>query len=192
MIRLCSRDRRSEEARAGGIDCGKPTGHRLRGMYRFPEMEEIERPHAIMPLDFPTCPIVELREIPVLLAALRKVRDMPDLCFAMRRDMPTHANGLASPWALVLDCPSIGCAKSLLIGHTRPCHKRRELDPSHRRKGGGNELARGAHSLGRRPISVSQGHASALKPPSGSTLPVTDGYRDSTAPRAMPDHLAAK
>ncbi len=51
-------------------------------MYRFPEMEEIERAYAIMPLDFPYVPgLLSFREIPVLLAALRKVRDMPDLLF---------------------------------------------------------------------------------------------------------------
>src|ERR1700757_814802 len=49
-------------------------------MYRFPEMEEFERVYAILPLEFPYVPgLLSFREIPVLLAALRKLREMPDL-----------------------------------------------------------------------------------------------------------------
>src|SRR5258708_25593707 len=87
-------------------------------MYRFPEMEEIERAYAIMPLDFPYVPgLLSFREIPVLLAALRKVRDMPALLFSdTHRYAHPRRMGLASHLGVVLDCPSIGCAKSLLIG----------------------------------------------------------------------------
>src|SRR5258708_25654698 len=51
-------------------------------MYRFPEMEELERSYAIRPLEFPYVPgLLSFREIPVLLAALRKLQAMPDLLF---------------------------------------------------------------------------------------------------------------
>src|ERR1700757_1730521 len=42
-------------------------------IYRFPEMEEVERAYAILPLEFPYVPgLLSFREIPVLLAALRQ------------------------------------------------------------------------------------------------------------------------
>src|SRR5882762_2805297 len=80
----------------------KPTSHwnRLREanraigcvvMYRFPGMEELERAYAILPLEFPYVPgLLSFREIPVLLAALRKLHTMPDLLFC-------DAHGYAHP-----------------------------------------------------------------------------------------------
>ena len=91
-------------------------------MYRFPEMQEIERAHAIAPLEFPYVPgLLSFREIPVLLEALRKLPTMPDLLFC---DGQGYAHprrfGLASHLGVVLDRPSIGCAKSILIGAHKP------------------------------------------------------------------------
>jgi Deoxyinosine 3''endonuclease (endonuclease V) len=60
---------------------------------------------------------LSFREIPALLAALAKLRQVPDLLFC---DGQGYAHprrmGLASHLGIVLDLPSIGCAKSLLIG----------------------------------------------------------------------------
>jgi deoxyribonuclease V len=87
-------------------------------MYRFPKMEEIERAYAVLPLEFPYVPgLLSFREIPVLLAALRKLRTTPDLLFC---DAQGYAHpllmGLASLLGVILVLPTIGCAKSLLIG----------------------------------------------------------------------------
>src|SRR5262252_6288495 len=87
-------------------------------VFRFPQMMEIERAHAVLPLRFPYVPgFLSFREIPVLLAALKKLKSMPDLLFC---DGQGYAHprrmGLASHLGIVLDRPTIGCAKSLLIG----------------------------------------------------------------------------
>jgi len=51
-------------------------------VFRFPEMEEIERAHASCRLRFPYVPgYLSFREIPVLVAALKKLKRMPDLLF---------------------------------------------------------------------------------------------------------------
>src|SRR5271169_1637539 len=51
-------------------------------VYRYPEMEEIGRSVAVLPLRFPYVPgLLSFREIPVLLAALAKLDVLPDLLF---------------------------------------------------------------------------------------------------------------
>src|SRR5882762_9943108 len=86
--------------------------------FRFPERVEIERAHAVLPLRFPYVPgLLSFREIPVLLAALAKLKRMPDLLFC---DGQGYAHprrmGLATHLGILLDRPTIGYAKSLLIG----------------------------------------------------------------------------
>lgn len=86
--------------------------------YRFPEMAEIERQFAIVALEFPYIPgLLSFREIPALLAVVEKLKTAPDLLFC---DGQGYAHprrlGLASHLGVLLDKPSIGCAKSILIG----------------------------------------------------------------------------
>jgi deoxyribonuclease V len=51
-------------------------------VYRYPEMEEIGRSVAVLPLTFPYVPgLLSFREIPVLLTALGKLDALPDLLF---------------------------------------------------------------------------------------------------------------
>lgn len=67
---------------------------------------------------FPYVPgLLSFREIPVLLPAFARLRSVPDLLVV---DGQGYAHprriGLASHLGLILDLPSIGCAKSRLIG----------------------------------------------------------------------------
>ena len=87
-------------------------------VYRFPEMEEVERASSIQPLRFPYVPgLLSFREIPALLAAFELLRTSPDLIFC---DGQGYAHprrfGLASHLGVVLDVPTIGVAKSILSG----------------------------------------------------------------------------
>src|SRR5262249_24496462 len=86
--------------------------------YKFPEMEELERAYAVRRLEFPYVPgLLSFREIPVFLPALGKLTTQPDLLFC---DGQGYAHprrlGLAAHLGVALDRPSIGCAKSILIG----------------------------------------------------------------------------
>jgi deoxyribonuclease V len=60
---------------------------------------------------------LSFREAPAVLAAFRQVRTRPDvvLCDGQGRAHPRRF-GLASHVGLALDVPTIGCAKSLLVG----------------------------------------------------------------------------
>jgi deoxyribonuclease V len=164
-------------------------------LFQFPEMEEIAREFAIVPLEFPYVPgLLSFREIPALLAALKKLKRMPDLLFCDGQGIAHPRRlGLASHLGVLLDKPSIGCAKSLLIG-THGALKAKA--------GGWTELIDekaederiGAVLRTRdgvRPIYVSQGNRVSLETALRLTLQVTDGFRIPRPTRAA-DHFAGE
>lgn len=81
---------------------------------------------------FPYVPgYLAFRELPPLLAAFARLRVTPDLvvCDAHGRAHPRRF-GLASFLGVALDLPSIGCAKSVLIGeHVPPTRERGAFTP---------------------------------------------------------------
>ena len=147
-------------------------------VFRFPEMEEVERAWAVVPLEFPYVPgFLSFREVPALLAALKKLRAMPDLLFC---DGQGYAHprrmGLASHLGIWLDRPTIGCAKSILIG------RHGELGEE---AGNWADLVDGGERIGAalrtrtgvKPVYVSQGNRVSLRTAVGLTLEVADGFR---------------
>lgn len=84
----------------------------------FSELEVLESLAQQAPCDFPYVPgLLSFREIPALLPLFRSVRDTPDLllCDGQGVAHPRRL-GLASHLGLVLQIPTIGCAKSRLVG----------------------------------------------------------------------------
>jgi len=147
-------------------------------LFNYPEMCELERASAEVPLEFPYVPgFLSFREIPALLAALQKLQQMPDLLFC---DGQGYAHprrmGLASHLGVVLDVPSIGCAKSLLIG---------EHDTMGREQGEWSAIRDGAETIGAAlrtrtdcaPMYISAGHRVSLETALRLTLSVCDGTR---------------
>jgi deoxyribonuclease V len=84
----------------------------------FPELEVIEQVGATRPISFPYVPgLLSFREAPAVLDAISSLRARPDLlmCDGQGYAHPRRL-GLASHLGVYLDMPSIGCAKSRLIG----------------------------------------------------------------------------
>ncbi len=150
-------------------------------MYRYPEMEEIDRAFAILPLKFPYVPgLLSFREIPVLLAALAKLRSQPDLLFCDGQGIAHPRRlGLATHLGIALDLPTIGCAKSRLIGtHAEPCNKAGSWSPLIDEHADNETIGAVLRTrTGVKPIYLSQGHRVSLASAVRLTLTVTDGQR---------------
>ncbi len=85
---------------------------------RVPDLTIVERQGVVFETRFPYVPgLLSFREIPALLQAYEKLKTRPDVVmldgqgFAHPRRI-----GFASHFGLWIDVPTIGCAKSLLIG----------------------------------------------------------------------------
>jgi deoxyribonuclease V len=84
----------------------------------YPELATVEERWVSGKTTFPYIPgLLSFREIPVLLEALRSVRVQADviLCDGQGTAHPRRM-GLASHLGVLLDKPTIGCAKSRLVG----------------------------------------------------------------------------
>ena len=84
----------------------------------FPDMEVIETATAWQPIAFPYVPgLLSFREAPAVLAAYADLTVEPDvvLCDGQGYAHPRRF-GLASHLGVILERPTIGCAKSRLIG----------------------------------------------------------------------------
>ncbi|MBI4052027.1 MAG: endonuclease V [Elusimicrobia bacterium] len=147
-------------------------------VFRFPDLEEIERVWAVGKPSFPYVPgLLSFREGPLLLKVFRKLRTEPDIIFFDGQGMAHPRRiGIASHMGLLLNKPTIGCAKSRLIGEYR--------EPNG--KTGGRALLRDqGETIGvvlrtkRRvsPIFVSIGHKISLRDAAHLTLKCSDGFR---------------
>jgi deoxyribonuclease V len=164
-------------------------------MFRYPEMREVARAYAIVPLEFPYIPgLLSFREVPALLAALKKLKELPDVLFC---DGQGYAHprrfGLASHLGVLLDRPTIGCAKSLLIGRHGSLKEKAGSWTELVDEAAGNERIGAVVRTreGVRPIYVSQGHRVSLETAVRLTLEVTDGYRI-PRPTREADHFASE
>jgi deoxyribonuclease V len=169
-----------EIAEPGGWRQGRGRAFAGVVVYRFPEMEEIERVSADLPLRFPYVPgLLSFREIPALIAAFAKLRHEPDLIFY---DGHGYAHprrlGIASHLGLVLDRPTIGVAKSVLIGkYGQPDARAGSSSPLVDEQSGEVIGAALRTRQGVRPVFVSLGHRISLNTAVELTLAVSDGYR---------------
>ncbi|HLZ12073.1 MAG TPA: endonuclease V [Candidatus Acidoferrum sp.] len=150
-------------------------------VFRFPEMAEIARAYAVLPLRFPYVPgLLSFREIPVLLAALAKLKCMPDLLFC---DGQGYAHprrmGLATHLGILLGRPAIGCAKSILLGtHAELPEKAGSWAALVDAKAGGERIGAALRTRdGVKPVYISQGHRVSLESAIRWTLAVSDCRR---------------
>jgi deoxyribonuclease V len=89
----------------------------------FPELQEVERICAELPMTMPYIPgLLSFRETPVILDALARMEHTPDvLIFDGQGYAHPRRMGIATHVGILLDHPTVGCAKSRLCGtHEEP------------------------------------------------------------------------
>lgn len=87
-------------------------------VFSYPDLKKVEEKGSNGECEFPYIPgMLSFREIPVVLTAIDQLQMEPDiiLCDGQGIAHP-RGLGLASHLGLVLDKPTIGCAKSRLVG----------------------------------------------------------------------------
>lgn len=144
----------------------------------FPDLQVIETTLAYRPTTFPYIPgFLSFREIPAVLDALEKIKTIPDiiLCDGQGIAHPRRL-GIACHLGILIDMPTIGVAKSLLIG------KHEELPET---RGSWQPLIHKGETIGAvlrtrtkvKPLYVSSGHKVSLATAIDYVLRCTPKYR---------------
>jgi deoxyribonuclease V len=147
-------------------------------VYRFPGLEEVERRMARRKLRFPYVPgLLSFRECPVLLAAFARLRTEPDLILidGHGRAHPRRF-GIACHIGILFDKPTIGCAKSRLVGeHQEPGERAGSTTPLMLQGERLGVVLRTRDHV--RPIYVTTGHRVSLDSAVGLVKQCVDGFR---------------
>jgi deoxyribonuclease V len=101
-----------------GYDAKNDTSRAVVVVLSFPELELIESAEALLPIQFPYVPgLLSFRETPVAIRALEKLKTAPDLILCDGQGLAHPRRfGVACHIGLIADVPSIGVAKSILVG----------------------------------------------------------------------------
>lgn len=128
-------------------------------IYDLREGTAVEWTHSVAPETFPYVPgLLSFRELPALLEAFGKIKHRPDVVLADGQGLAHPRRlGLACHLGLFVDLPTVGCAKSRLIGtHRMPAYRR---GSSVQLKDGGEVIGRVVRTRdGVKPVWVSVGH----------------------------------
>ena len=145
----------------------------------YPSLKALEVATATHRADFPYVPgLLTFREGPAILSCLKKIRTRPDVLFFDGQGIAhPRRMGIATHLGILLDVPTIGCAKSKLFGtYKEPVHKKGFYSMLRGKKG---EIL-GAVLRTRdnvKPIFVSPGHKMNLHDAIDLTLAATPKYR---------------
>ena len=147
-------------------------------LFSWPALEVVDVAVAVRDVDFPYIPgLLSFREIPALLAAYARLSARPDLIFCDGQGIAHPRRfGLASHLGVILDTPTIGCAKSVLVGEFKePGASKGSYTPMHSENDRVGYALRTRDNV--RPIYVSPGHLVDAETAVELTLNATRGYR---------------
>lgn len=161
-------------------------------VYRYPDLELVEARLVTRPIGFPYVPgLLSFRELPGILAAWRLLRCRPELVLCDGQGIAhPRGVGLASHLGLLLGVPTIGCAKSRLVGEHGAVGQRRG-DRASLRFGGRTVGAVLRTREGARPVYVSPGHLIGLRAAIRFVLGCCRGFRV-PEPIRHADHFVAE
>ena len=160
-VRLCPLPERIRLVAGADVAFGKSTSRCFASvvLLTFPELETVETHSAVAASRFPYIPgLLSFREGEVVLKAFGKLGATPDVVIFDGQGLAHPRRlGLASHLGLWLDIPTIGCAKSRLVGeHEMPGPKRGEWAPL---RDGGEKIGEVLRTrTGVKPVFISPGH----------------------------------
>jgi deoxyribonuclease V len=134
----------------------------------FPKLQEIEYVITERPVEFPYVPgLLSFREAPVILDALAKLNHVPDvILFDGQGYAHPRRMGIATHIGILLDHPTVGCAKSRLTGsYQEPGKERGCYSLLYDTNDEGSTIVIGAVVRTRtnvKPLYVSLGHKTSL------------------------------
>lgn len=121
-FKVIQEDRLTEVKYVAGVDVGFKNNYTITqaavAVLSYPELTLVEQAIATIPTTFPYIPgFLSFREIPAIIEALKQLKITPDLilCDGQGIAHPRRL-GIASHLGVLIDVPTIGVAKSLLIG----------------------------------------------------------------------------
>lgn len=145
---------------------------------KYPDLEVVEEVTNSSPINFPYIPgLLTFREAPALLSAIEKLKKIPDIFFFDGQGIAHPGRmGLATHLGIILNKPTIGCAKSLLCGkYQQPAEIKGNYSFI---KDKGEIVGCALRTKNRvKPIFISSGNRIDLKTAINLTLSVTLNYR---------------
>ena len=182
-----------------GIDLGFPRtpdgselGRAAVVVLRWPDLDLVEERVVEQPVTFPYIPgLLSFRETPVGLAAMASLEQRPDLLLVDGHGLAHPRRfGIACHIGLLLDLPTIGCAKSILAGRAE------EPGPN---PGDWTPLVHRGETIGAalrtrpkvKPIYVSTGHRVSLASAIAFVSECGRGYR-LPEPTRLADRIASR
>jgi deoxyribonuclease V len=181
--RVREQDTPSDLRLIAGVDVGFEGTHNETAraavvVLRVPELVPVDCAIARLPVAFPYIPgLLAFREIPVVLNALEHLQTAPDALIVdgQGRAHPRRV-GIASHLGVLLDCVTIGCAKSILCGRAQaPANRVGAWTPLIDR---GETIGAAVRTrVGVAPVYVSVGHRISLARAIELVLQCGKGYR---------------
>ncbi len=147
---------------------------------RLPALEVVEEVGVVSETQFPYVPgLLSFRESPLVLEAWAKLKTEPDaVMFDGQGIAHPRRVGIASHVGLLIDRPTFGCAKSVLVGkYEEPAKARGEWTPLIDPKNNETVGAALRTKTNVQPIFVSPGHLIDLAGAIDLTLRCDGGYR---------------
>ncbi len=144
----------------------------------YPALSPVEEVWAVQEVNFPYVPgYLSFREAPAVIAAYHKLQHHPDVMILDGQGIAhPRGLGLASHVGLLLNLPTIGCAKSRLVGEHAPVppEKGSVVPLSFQERTVGNVIRT---RTGVKPVYVSPGHLMDIKNASRLVLACCTKYR---------------
>jgi deoxyribonuclease V len=175
-------DRLGPVSRIAGVDVGFEEGGRITraavAVLGFPDLQLLQQAVARLPTGFPYVPgLLSFREIPAVLKALEQLNPLPELLLCDGQGLAHPRRfGIACHLGVVTDIPSIGVAKSRLVGsHQEPGPEKGCWVPLMDRDERIGAVLRTRNNV--RPLYISSGHRISLETAMDYVLACTPKYR---------------